>query len=55
MADYVSNVPISRPVVLPQFLANVNLNGIGFNYDIGLVYQVYADPPLIKPPVMPLP
>ena len=50
MSDYVSNVPISRPAVLPQYPGHVDLNGISFNYDIGLVYPVFSDPDLIRLP-----
>jgi hypothetical protein len=48
--QYASNVPISRPAVLPNFPPDVDLNGIGFNYDIGLMYQVYQETPLIRLP-----
>jgi hypothetical protein len=37
-------------VVLPNFPPDVDLNGIGFNYNIGLLYQVFSDPPLIRLP-----
>lgn len=50
MADYASNVPISRPAILSDYPPHVNLNTIGFNYDIGLVYQVFSDPSLIRLP-----
>jgi hypothetical protein len=40
---YAANCPVSRPVPLPQFPPDVDLNGIGFSYDIGLLYPVNDD------------
>lgn len=48
--QYASNVPISRPAVLPNFPPDVNLNGWGFSYDIGLTIPVYQETPLIRLP-----
>jgi hypothetical protein len=43
-AGYASNCPISRPnPVAAQYPPHINLNGIGFNYDIGLVYMIVSD------------
>lgn len=50
MADFVANVPISRPVPLPNFSPDVDLGGLGFSYDIGLMYQVFNDQEMIKTP-----
>lgn len=38
MADYVTNTPISGPVTVPNVQPDVNLNGVSFNYDIGMFY-----------------
>lgn len=52
-ADYISSTPISRPPVLPNYPPDVNLGSIGFSYGLGLVYQVFSEPSLIKlPPSM---
>jgi hypothetical protein len=40
---YASNCPVSRPNPLPHFPPDVDLNGIGFSYDIGLLYPVNSD------------
>jgi hypothetical protein len=41
---YASNCPISRPnPVAAQYPPDVNLNGIGFSYEIGLVYMITSD------------
>jgi hypothetical protein len=39
---YASNCPISRPAVI-SVPADVDLNGIGFSYSIGLFYPVSSD------------
>lgn len=49
---YASNCPVSRPVPLPHFPQDVDLNGIGFSYDLGLFYPVSSDPDryVVPPP-----
>jgi hypothetical protein len=52
MADYVSNTPISQAIHLPKIVADVDLNGLKFNYDIGMFYtQDSVLLPLKLPPI----
>lgn len=41
--DFITNTPISGPISIPNISADVNLNGVSFNYDIGMFY---ADNPV---------
>lgn len=51
MADYVSDCPISVPLYIPNVNPDVDLNGVMFSYDIGLVYQpTSVVQPLTLPP-----
>jgi len=46
MPDWVSNAPISTPIHLPDVQSDVDLNGLQFNYDIGMFY-IPGDEPVL--------
>ena len=57
MADWVSNGPISTPILLPDIEPDTDFNGVKFNYNIG-VFFVPSDEmvlPLTLPPLWELP
>lgn len=41
-ADYVTNGPISGPIYLPRIKADIDLGGLKFSYQIGLLYTPTA-------------
>jgi hypothetical protein len=50
MSNYVSNTPISQPISLNNVTADVDLNGVMFSFQIGLIYAPQQDfSPLTAP------
>lgn len=54
MASYISNCPISGPIWIPYAKPDVDLNGIGWNYQWGLAFNA-SEPeiPIRLPSVSP--
>lgn len=48
--DFASNCPVSWPVKIANLLPEVDLNGIMFSYQYGLVYNPQSDPFQLKTP-----
>ena len=50
MASYMSNTPISGPVYLSYAIPDVDLNGIGWSYKYGMVFNApEAEDPIRLP------
>lgn len=50
-ADYVSNCPISVPLIVATASADVDFNGVAFSYDIGVFFPTTTVlQPLTLPP-----
>lgn len=43
MASYVSNTPISGPIWIPYAKPDVDMNGIGWSYQYGMVFNAPED------------
>lgn len=50
MANYMSNTPISGPLWVPYAQPDVNLNGLGWNYQFGMVFNAPETDEPIKLP-----
>jgi hypothetical protein len=50
MSQYASNCVISGPIHLPDYAPDVNLNGMSFNFQIGMMFHVAETPPMLRPP-----
>lgn len=50
MADYASNTPISRPIKLRDIVPLFDFNGIGWNPQVGWVFDVQDDMELFEGP-----
>lgn len=49
--DYFSDTPISTPLYIPTISADVDLNGLSFSYEIGLMFTPNSvSQPLKLPP-----
>ena len=54
MSNYVSNCPISGPIWVPYAKPDVDLNGIGWNYEYGMVFNApEREEPLRQPSTPP--
>jgi hypothetical protein len=51
MSEYVSNCPISGPIRLPHHTPDVDLNGLSFNFQIGMMFHVAEETPMFLPPM----
>lgn len=51
MASFVSDTPVSGPLYVPHAKPDVDLNGIGWSYQYGMVFGAADDDVPIKPPV----
>jgi hypothetical protein len=51
MSEYVSNCPISGPIHLPDHTPDVDLNGLSFNLQVGMMFHVAEPPSMIQPPM----
>lgn len=53
MPDWISNGPISQPINLPDVQVDVDLNGMKFNYNIGVFFTPSDELPIsLKLPPM---
>lgn len=53
MATYMSNTPISGPLWVPYAKPDVDLNGIGWSYQYGMVFNApERDEPIRLPPAI---
>ncbi|QDH91755.1 hypothetical protein SEA_PHRAPPUCCINO_80 [Mycobacterium phage Phrappuccino] len=51
MADFASNCPVSWPIKIPNLLPEIDLNGVMFSYQHGLVYNADDPPSQLRQPV----
>ena len=50
MANYMSNTPISGPIWVPRAVPDADMNGIGWNFQWGLVFgKTERDEPIKLP------
>ncbi len=45
-ADWISNGPISTPIHIPDMEPDIDLNGMKFNYDIGVFFTPSDEMPI---------
>lgn len=50
--SYASNCPISGPLWIPYATPDVDLNGIGWNYQFGMVFNAPEAEDPIRPPAI---
>lgn len=51
MADYASNTPISWPIKINDVVPDVDLGGVQFSYQYGLIYNPESQPSMMRTPV----
>jgi len=50
MRNYIANCPISTPINIPGMRPDVDMGGIMFSYDMGLMYVTATDEAQLREP-----
>lgn len=50
MSGYVANCPISMPINIPGVRPEIDMGGLMFSYEWGLVYVTRVDEPHLRSP-----